>query len=167
MCFTFDQIFPDRSQIVMPYSTHIVTAEMAHTFSARAHRTCGIVRDRIPREVRRESLAPCPSGEMESASFPRECDGVRERDVRSEWVDRHPSGKSDAASLPRERIDVPEREHRSDLVAAHPLREITLACIGSGDHLRAFPQSASKNPFPSNNPHRATRYQRRCLRRQP
>jgi hypothetical protein len=149
----------------MPHHPHIVTYEAAPIIPARAHRSCVIIRRRFPRDVRRESLASCPSGEMESTSFPRERDGVRERERRSARVDHHPSGESDSECLPRERVGVPERELRSASLVDRPFRESTSTCIGSGDHLRAFPQSASKNPFPSNNPHRATRYQRRCLRR--
>ena len=144
---TFDQIFPDWLQIIMPSRPYIVTAEMASIFPARAHRSCGAVRRRFPRDVRSESLASRPSGEMDSTSFPREHDGVGERELRSEWVVRHPSGQSDSASIPRERDCVPERELRSASVAAHQFRESTSDCIGSGDHLRAFPQSVPKKHF--------------------
>ena len=147
MCFPFDQIFPDWLQIIMPSRPYIVTAEMASIFPARAHRSCGHVRRRFPRDVRSESLASRPSGEMDSTSFPRERDGVRERDVWSRMAVHHPSGQSEAASIPRERVGVPERELRSASVAAHRFRESTSDCIGSGDHLRAFPQSAPKKHF--------------------
>ena len=147
MRFTFDQIFPDWLQIIMPSRPYIVAAEMASIFPARAHRSIGHVRRRFPRDDRSESLASRPSGEMDSTSFPRERDGVRERELRSEWVVRHPSGQSDSPSIPRERVGVPERELRSASVAAHRFRESTSDCIGSGDHLRAIPQSAPKKHF--------------------
>jgi len=101
----------------MPHHPHIVTYEAAPIIPARAHRTSGIVCRRIPRDVRRVSLTQGPSGEMESASFPRE------------------------------RVGVPERELRSASLSDRLFRESTSACIGSGDYLRAFPQSASKNHF--------------------
>ena len=131
----------------MPSRPYIVAAEMASIFPARAHRSCGTLHRRFPRDVRSESLAPRPSGEMDSTSFPRERDGVRERELRSEWVVRHLSGQSDSPSIPREHVGVSERELRSASVAAHRFRESTSDCIGSGDHLRAIPQSAPKKHF--------------------
>jgi hypothetical protein len=104
-------------RFVMPHHPHIVTYEAAPIIPARAHLSCVIIRRRFPRDVRRESLASCPSGEMESTSFPRERDGVR------------------------------EREFRSTSIAARPHSESESTCIGSGDHLRAFPQSAPKKHF--------------------
>jgi len=137
----------------MPYHPHIVISEMAHTFSARAHRTIGIIRCRLPRDVRRRSILLSPSGESMAASFPRERDGVRERELRSARVDHNPSGEMDSTLFPRERIGVPERELRNASVAAHRFRESTTECTGSGNHLRAFPQSAPKKHF-----HRTSRF---------
>ena len=107
----------------MPHRTHIVTAEIAHTLSARAHRTATVGRSRHPRDVRSRSEMRSPSGESEVPSFPRERDGVRERDVWSRMAVHHPSGQSLAASIPREHDGVQERDVWTRRVARHPYSE--------------------------------------------
>ncbi len=124
----------------MPYHRHIESAGIAHTLSARAHRSATIIRCRFPRDVRRRSMMPSPSGESMAASVPRERGGVPERDVRRRRVDHHPSGESEVASFSRDQVDVPERELWSGDVDRHPFRESTSTCTGCYVHLRAFPQ---------------------------
>ena len=128
----------------MPHHTHIETAGVAHTFSARAHRSVGIIRCRIPRDVRSRSIIPSPSGESDSASFPRERDGVGERELRTSRVDQHPSGEIGSASFPRERVGVRDRELWSGGVDRHPFRESTSTCTDHTDRHLARPSMLSK-----------------------
>ncbi len=143
----------------MPSRPYIVTAEMASIFPARAHRSCGTVHRRFPRDVRSESLASRPSGEMDSTSFPRERDGVREQELRSEWVVRYLSGQSDSPSIPRERDGVPERDVWTRWIARHPSGEsASIRTLSSKSErlilMRSFTnslaqQTASCNPLPA------------------
>ena len=83
-----------RVHLVAPQVTHIGAAGMAHVLSARAHPACGMIRDRIPRDVRSRSVMRRLSCESGAASFSRERDGVGERELRRGWVLRSPSGES-------------------------------------------------------------------------
>ena len=128
----------------MPHHTLIEAAGMAHTFSARAHRSVGIIRCRIPRDVRSRFIMPSPSGESDSESFPRDRDGVGERELRSCGVDHHPSGESGSASFPRDHVGVRKRELRSGGMDRHPFRESTSTCTDHTDRHLARPSMRSK-----------------------
>ena len=128
----------------MPHHTHIEAAGMAHTFSARAHRSVGIVRCRTPRDMRSRSIMPSPSGESEVTSISRERDGVGERELRSCGVDHHPSGESRSAFFSRERDGVRERELRSGGVDHHLIGESASACTYYTNRYPARPSMPSE-----------------------
>jgi hypothetical protein len=79
---------------VMAHHPHIESVGMADTFSARVHRSFGIVCRRVQQDVRCRFIMWRPSGESVAVSFPREHDGAGEREVRSRSVMRRPSGES-------------------------------------------------------------------------
>jgi len=122
---------------VMAHHPHIESVGMVDTFSARVHRSVGIVCRRVRRDVPCRFVMWRPSGESVAVSFQRERGGAGERDVRSRSVMRRPSGESrripfreSVTESVSESCGVPRRHRaRSARAIRHPRTAATFSSL--------------------------------------